>query len=140
MKGKINFFTVFKQSIDYSRLVITNYLLDLQIEELENDSENTPIYSSIYDSISLNQLLIQIQNFDEEIIVKMIKLYDFFINEDDVEHVVKFLSKSASSKMIINLLKQIMKYLDQSIVIQFYTAFEYRDKTVASFIKQFYLD
>lgn len=140
LKGKINFFTVFKQSIDYSRLVITNYLLDLQIEELENDSENAPIYSSIYDSISLDQLLIQIQNFDEEIIVKMIKLYDFFINEDDVEHVVKFLSKSASSKMIINLLKQIMKYLDQSIVIQFHTAFEYRDKTVASFIKQFYLD
>lgn len=136
LKNHISFYSIFSKSIYYSRYSITNYLLDLSIEEIESDPKNAPIYSEIFKSITINDLIIQIQNYNEEIIVKMIRLFSFFINDDYSLSIAKYLKEFATSKMIIDLLKKIMQYLDHNAVIQLILAFEKYDKAVADFIKK----
>lgn len=135
LNGNINYYEIFSDSIYYSNLMVTNYLLDLQIDELEKDTKNTPVYSDIANSISINLLINQILIYDEEITVKMIKLYNFFDNNENVSLFVNYLEKNVTTKMILNLFKKIIPLLDNDVLEQMADEFINLNDDVANFIK-----
>ena len=86
-----------------------NYLLDLQINEMiENTHINEKsLYNRFNKTINMQTFIVAIQKFNEEIVVKMFKLYQSTIENDSLIDITLTMIENLSNKMIIRLIDRI---------------------------------
>lgn len=89
---------------------IANYILDLQLEEKKKNCNGGPIFSEFYRNIYKDFLHEALRIYDEDIIVKMIKLYNFF-DQGYASIFIQHAFELLSSKMIVSLLKKLATFV-----------------------------
>ena len=114
------YFSVFKKGIKHNH-VIANYILDLQLME-DHDDENS-IFAFFENEIDFDILAKAIKYYNEDIVVKIIKLYGAILYDsiqfDFILHILNNLSK----KMILPLLDRILPLLPKTSHIDFAEGF-----------------
>ena len=88
---------------------MANYLLDLQIKEMDENvhkNENS-LYSKFSNIITFPIFILAIKNYNEDIIVKMFKLYHSIIENQNLLSLVSGMTKFLSNRMIFNLFDKI---------------------------------
>ena len=88
---------------------MANYLLDLQIKEMDENvhkNENS-LYSKFSNIITFPIFILAIKNYNEDIIVKMFKLYHSIIENQNLLNLVSDMTKFLSNRMIFNLFDKI---------------------------------
>lgn len=104
------FFMVFKKGIKHNH-DIANYILDLQLNE-DHNVENS-IFDFFDNLIDFNILLKSIKYYNEDIVVKLIKLFDGILDDNQVNFVIQLLDY-LSKKMILPLLDRILPLLPKT--------------------------
>lgn len=104
---------------------IANYVLDLQFKENENDDQQKYIYNEIKRRIQLFDLRLAIKHYNEDIVIKMIKLYDLLNSKDNIKSFATALKDYTSSRMISSLYKFLCTFLSQDDLTYFASIFEF---------------
>ncbi len=115
----INFIFIFQTAIE-TNFEMANYILDLQIEaKNSNNLTNNIIFTNINPKITFQDLKLAIKYYNEDVIIKMIKLYDLFKLSENIFNFVTELSNNISKKMMTSLFNQLSSFLDRNLLICF---------------------
>lgn len=106
LKEKVDFIVIFRKCLNYNH-DMANYILDLQIDEKKSPNKTGFIFEKMMNKISMNELMTAVRFYNEEIVVKMIRLYDFFNDNENISIFIIKLMKTISTKMMISLLKEL---------------------------------
>ena len=101
------------------------FLLDMQIEANKNDQ-------SLNEKDDYSTLDAAFVNYNEDVIVKMIQLYDPIKTIDDLTNFVKSLDKYLCSKMILSLFEKLCKILRRDKLLYIAIALEDVERYSAS--------
>lgn len=101
-----------------------NYILDLK--------EKIP---GLYE-YDINLLLNAISFYNEEIIVKMIKLHNFFDKEEDISIISDALKENITTRMIVSLYKKLSSFLPKDKLNYFASLFDINMLTYCLFKKK----
>lgn len=93
--------------------IFANYILDFMIEEKKSNANQNSLYNKYKSIISFKDLIYAIENYNEDIIVKMIQLFDLLESDKNIVNFAYLLIQSVSSKMINSLLDELSKFLSQ---------------------------
>lgn len=108
-EDKKHFSYAFINSIMYNNDVISNYILDLQLNEDRNDKDS--LFNFMVDDININLLLHAMKHYNEDVVVKLLKLYKIIHESQDLLLFVASLNENLSSKMIMSLIDRISEFL-----------------------------
>lgn len=118
------YFLVFKKGIKYNH-VIANYILDLQLMEDHND-ENS-IFAFFENMIDFDILVKAIKYYNEDIVVKIIMLYDEILYDSNQFNFIYYILNNLSKKMILPLLDRILPLLPKTSYTDFAEGFREQD-------------
>lgn len=118
------YFLVFKKGIKYNH-VIANYILDLQLMEDHND-ENS-IFAFFENMIDFDILVKAIKYYNEDIVVKIIMLYDEILYDGNQFNFIYYILNYLSKKMILPLLDRILPLLPKTSYTDFAEGFREQD-------------
>ena len=119
-------FEYLMESIDFITYLIyaimanhdfANYILDCQFEE--KDSYNALIFLRLKDKINFKVFKLAIKYYNENIVVKMIKLYEPFKVTENIFDFVSELKNNISKKMMISLFNQLSSFLPRKLLLCF---------------------
>lgn len=110
LKEKIDIYHIFWRSL-LNNHEIFEFLIDLQMEEKESGQFENSVYGMLKDSINFDVLLGVISIYDEDILVKIIRLYDDLLDEDNIPIFIKNLKCSISHKMCESLIRRLSTFL-----------------------------
>lgn len=116
LKENINFTTFLRYGIEKNHDV-ANYILDCQFEE--KDSNKPLIFQYMKDKIEFNDFKLAITFYSENIVVKMIKLYEPFKITGNIFDFVSKLKNNISKKMMISLFNQLSSFLPRQLLLCF---------------------
>lgn len=108
-EDKKHFSYAFINSIMCNNDVISNYILDLQLNEDRNDKDS--LFNFMVDDININLLLHAMKHYNEDVVVKLLKLYKIIHESQDLLLFVASLNENLSSKMIMSLIDRISEFL-----------------------------
>lgn len=128
----INFKFVFLDSIETNH-DMTIFLLDLQLKEKEsNDKNNDSLFHFLYKDIIFDDLSWALKFYNEEIIIKMIKLYDYILTNENVPEFVSKLISYISQKMICSFITNLSSFLQIELLNCMIDVFEKNGCLLAS--------
>ena len=109
LKEKINSYSIFQYCIinDHD---IANFFLDLQIDKNMNERS---MFEELNAQIKVDDFKLAIKYYNENIVVKMIKLYNVFKSDDDMNIFAMSLKDLLSKKMINSLIDKISEILSE---------------------------
>lgn len=136
LKNAISHSDALKTCIQYNP-ILANYLLDMQIEKKKTKKKNQCfIYNETRLEIIFNDLLLAINNYDEDMVVKMIQLYDLILNERRYPTFVEELINTISPLMIYSLFDKLSKVLTSDELLLISQIFDEKGYTsIAKYIK-----
>lgn len=94
---------------------IANFILDHQLDE--NMKGKLKFYEKLNQNEKMNDLIMALKFFNENLVVKIIKLFDVLKNENDITKFVTYLKDSISTKMICSLLIRIASFLPKNQLV-----------------------
>ena len=116
---------------------LANYLLDLQINEKDKNEDVNEMFVFLNDMYIFDDLLYLLNYYNEDIVVKIIQLYDPIRLIDDLSCFIKKIEETLSSKMIISLFEKLCVILKEDILVYIAAGFEHHKKyEISNFIKK----
>ena len=126
------FIECLKNNID-----LANYLLDLRIEELNSNNKKRSIINVNYGMIFHDLIMVIDSFYNEDVVIKMIKLNNFFMEDKSIELFISYLLRKISVKMILSLFSRLYSIISKDILLKMATRFEKLNYTfIAEMIKQ----
>ena len=88
---------------------MANFILDVQ-------NDDSQLFEKFKKKIQFNDLILAIQFYNEDVVVKIVKLYKLIRTNESIREFVSNLMKFLSKKMIIHLLNRLFSFLHFNIL------------------------
>lgn len=108
LKENVDFFNLFQISIENNH-DLANFILDVQ-------NDDSQLFEKFKKKIQFNDLILAIQFYNEDVVVKIVKLYKLIRTNESIREFVSNLMKFLSKKMIIHLLNRLFSFLHFNIL------------------------
>ena len=137
LRDYLNIMAIFDLCIE-DNIDMARYLLDIQMEEFENNKDDSnSLYHKLKDKIDFSIIEKVFNNYDEDVIVNIIKLYDPIKTIDELSSFTKLTGKSLTVKMILSLFEKLCKILRRDKLVYIAASFEDNENySISEFIKK----